>query len=247
MSLYRFYCPELNQPSVELTGSHSHHLASVLRLAKGDKVELFDGKGSLAIAAISSINHGKTGLHVEQLEVVSKPNQPQITIAASIAKGERFDWMISKCTELGIDRILPVIFERTIKQPKNPKIVQRWQNLTISAAQQCGRLFLPYIAPPLQLRDVLTNLKKDFPATRILAGGLSGKCQSLAEVSLASQDTAAFVGPEGGLTKDEETFLENMGCQEVRLTNTILRVETAAIAFAAILATHRDYETQPAK
>jgi 16S rRNA (uracil1498-N3)-methyltransferase len=240
IDLYRFYCLSLNAESAQLDGSQAHHLASVLRLKAGDRVELFDGKGGLAKAVIADIDHGKVNLRVEELNIAKKPVKPGIIIAASIAKGERFDWMIGKCTELGVDKIWPVIFERTVKQPKNPNIVQRWQNLAVSAAQQCKRLFLPEIAAPLQLRQALEKLKKDFANSQILVGSLSGQCPSLASISFGSSDVTAFIGPEGGFTEDEETLLKKSGAQSVRITDTVLRVETAAIAFAAILAGLRD-------
>lgn len=240
VELYRFYCPIINSHKAELDGSQAHHLASVLRLKAGDRVELFDGKGGLAKAVIESVRHGKVDLKVEEFTAADKQVTQKIIIAASVAKGERFDWLIGKCTELGVDGIWPVIFERTVKQPKNPNITQRWQNLAISAAQQCARLFLPEIAPPVQLREILDKLKKDFAVARILVGSLSGECPSLTGISPGSADIIAFVGPEGGFTENEEALLKEAGTQSVRITRTVLRVETAAVAFAAILASLRD-------
>jgi len=235
----RFYCCSLSDSVVQLSAAQAHHLADVLRLNVGQKVELFDGKGSLAVAEVINAAHRKVALKILELKTAPKPFQKQIIIAPSIAKGERFDWLIAKCTELGVDRICPVLFERTVKQPKNPKIIQRWQNIIIAASQQCRRLFLPAIDAPAPLPQVIKILKKDCPASRFLFGSLSENAPSLINQSFGQKDVAAFVGPEGGLTQQEEIFLNSEGCQPVRLTDTVLRIETAALAFAAILTAQR--------
>ena len=239
MDLPRFYCSALSDSVVMLSASQAHHLADVLRLNVGQKVELFDGKGSLALAEIIRTAHRKVDLKVLELKTVQKPFQKQIIIAPSIAKGERFDWLIAKCTELGVDRISPVLFERTVKQPKNPKIIQRWQNIIVAASQQCRRPFLPQIDAPVPLPDVIKILKKDSPNSRFLFGSLSENAPALFGQPFGQKDVVAFVGPEGGLTQQEEKFLNSQSCQPVRLTDTILRIETAALAFAALLSAQR--------
>jgi 16S rRNA (uracil1498-N3)-methyltransferase len=222
-----------------LEGTEAHHLA-VLRLNAGDKVELFNGQGGLSTAVISSIRKNIIFLEVENVQTSEFPMSKRIIIAVSVPKGDRFDWLIEKCTELGVERIIPVIFERTVRQPGNPKALDRWMNIAISATKQCKRLFLPQIDPPMNLQDCLHEIKKDCPNCRIIAGGMSSDCPSLAGQSFGSNDVAALIGPEGGFTENEETFLKSQGVQFVRLSDTILRTETAAIAFASILAAQRD-------
>lgn len=239
MNLHRFYCNSITEPAVEVVGTEAHHLCSVLRLGVGDKVELFDGAGSLATATISTIKKSIVIVGIEHIQQTEPPKSRRIIIAASIAKGERFDWLIEKCTELGVDRICPVIFGRTVKQPKNPKLVERWGNLAISAAKQCKRLFLPTIDPPVTLPDILQILKKDYPNARILLGMLSPDALPLATLPFGSTDVIALIGPEGGLTEQEESMLKKAGATGVCLTDTVLRVETAAIVFASILTAQR--------
>lgn len=240
MDLFRFYCPRMDESVVELSASEAHHLFSVLRLGRGERVELFDGAGALAVAEITSANPHSVILQVEELQVVPKPFGQQIIIAVSIAKGERFDWLIGKCTEIGVDRICPVLFERTVKRPKNPRSAERWRNLAVSAAKQCRRLYLPRIDSPLRLSDVLATLKEDFPKARLLLGSLDAQSPVLVGQQFGCFDVVAFVGPEGGVTDDEGILLRDGGVKCVRLTDTVLRVETAAMAFATILAAQRD-------
>jgi 16S rRNA (uracil1498-N3)-methyltransferase len=236
MNLIRFYCNPITRPSVELSGSEAHHLSSVRRLDKGDKVELFDGAGAVAAATIAASSNKRVSLLVDEIKILPKPPQAQIVIAVSIAKGSRFDWVIEKCTELGVGRISPIIFERTVKQPKNVNITSRWNNLAIAAAKQSGRVFLPQIDAPAVLTDAIKLLKKDFPQGQFLLGSPSSEVPFLINQSPACNGVIALVGPEGGLTGQEQMFLEDNGVQSVRFADTILRIETAAVAFASILA-----------
>jgi 16S rRNA (uracil1498-N3)-methyltransferase len=240
MHLDRFYCETLKEPTVELTGGEAHHLFNVCRLKTGDNVELFDGAGSLAIASIEKATSKSISLKITNLEKTEKPDRPEIIIAVSLPKGERFDWLLEKCTELGVDRVIPVIFERTIKQPKNPKAAQRWRNIAIAAAKQCRRIFLPQIDMPAPLVEILSTLKKQYNKAEILIGSLEPKSPALITKRFVTRDTIVFIGPEGGITEAEKALSENCGGKFVRLTNTILRVETAALAFATILTVWRD-------
>jgi 16S rRNA (uracil1498-N3)-methyltransferase len=239
MGLHRFYCDSLDGPKITLEGTEAHHLA-VLRLNAGDKVELFDGLGGLAAAVISGIRKNIVTLEIDEVRRSEMPKSRRIIIAMSVPKGDRFDWLIEKCTELGVERISPVIFERTVRQPGNPKALDRWMNLAISAGKQCKRLFLPQIDPPENIQDCIEAIKKDSPNCRIIAGGMSSDCPSLAGQAFGQNDVAALIGPEGGFTENEEAFLKSRGVQFVRLSDTILRTETAAIAFASVLTAQRN-------
>jgi len=240
VELVRFYCRSISKASVSLSAEEIHHLAEVRRLSRGDKVELFDGAGTLAIAEITAVSSRKVTLQVQEMQVLPQPAGPKIIIAPSVAKGNRFDWLIGKCTELGVDRICPIIFERTVKQPQNSKIVERWRNIAIAASKQSRRIFLPQIDIPQPLQQGLENLERDFPKGRFLYGSLSAQSPTLVSQPLGSADIAVFIGPEGGFTEQEEVFLQNHLCQPVRLTDTVLRTETAALAFAAILTAQRN-------
>lgn len=239
MTLHRFYCESITAPTIELTDSQPRHLSAVLRLKPDDIVELFDGKGSLASARIISATSKKVILEIESRQTFIKPTN-NIIIATSIAKGDRFDWLIAKCTELGIDRITPVIFERTVKLPKNPKIIDRWKNITIESAKQCKIPFLPTIDKPTKLPQALNMLTAEYPTAIKLVGCPDKNCPSLTDITAIDKDIISFIGPEGGLTSEEETFLNQKNTKPIKLTNTILRIETAALAFASTLTIQRD-------
>jgi 16S rRNA (uracil1498-N3)-methyltransferase len=240
MQIHRFYCNPITKPTAELEGTEAHHLISVLRLTAGEQVELFDGAGTLAAATIVKIEKRKVTLRIGQIDKTPARTSGRIIIAPGIAKGERFDWLIEKCTELRTNRITPVIFERSVKYAANPKIIERWTNIAISAAKQSKRLFLPKIDLPMPLVDVLRMLKKEYPDCRFLAGGLSADAMPLAGQPFGQNDVAVFVGPEGGFTETEHKLLKDNGVQFIRLTDTVLRSETAALAFASVLYALRD-------
>ncbi len=245
MQAHRFYCEDLSGSAAELAGSEAHHLTDVLRLGIGDEVELFDGAGGLATARVKSVSRHRVTLVVERLQRAEPRRTGRIIIAASIAKGERFDWVIGKCTELGVYRICPVVFERTVKQPKNPKTLERWTNIARAAAKQCGRLFLPRIDAPMSLAQAIEVIRADYPDVKLLVGNFNPDAKSILAQSSGETDVAAFIGPEGGFTEDELNLLKKAGAKSVCLTDTTLRVETAAMAFAAILAAKRTAAEQP--
>lgn len=223
-----------------MTGPEAHHMLHVMRMKEGDWVELFDGQGVLGRAVIRQAGSRKALLEVEEATTHRQRVESRIIIAASVAKGERFDWLIGKCTELGVDRICPVVFERTVKLAKGGNIVQRYMNLAIAAAKQCERVFLPQIDEPLGLGQCLAKVKEEYPGGEILFGGWSEKSRPILGEKIDGQkDFIAFIGPEGGLTAEEEALLREVGGREVQLTDTILRIETAAVSFAAILASGR--------
>jgi len=240
MELSRFYCERISESMAELSPSEAHHLADVMRIGKGGCVEVFDGAGIVAQAVVERIEKQAVVLTVERRMVHKQRDIGRIVLAVSVAKGERFDRLISKCTELGVDRIVPVVFERTVKLARGLRVVERWNRLAISAAKQCRRIFLPVIYQPGAVEDVVRVLKTDFPQGRFIVGSLSHDASSILDMKARDSDVIAFVGPEGGFTNAEQEFLHEAGCASVRLTDTVLRVETAGIAMAAVLCVLRD-------
>lgn len=236
----RYYCENIAVGKVNLDQTESHHLAKVMRQAIGDEVEVFDGKGVVTGAVVSEITRKGVVLDVAKVEQVSNENRSQVVIAASVAKGQRQDWLVSKCTEIGVDHIASVIFERTVKQPKGANAVERYNKLAITAAKQCGRAILPKISVNNGLEAVLGELKAEYPGSKMVFGGFGESAVPIGQAVGAKEAVIAFVGPEGGFTEEEMVFLKDFGVIEVSLTATVLRIETAAVAFAAVLCIGRD-------
>jgi 16S rRNA (uracil1498-N3)-methyltransferase len=238
MRTVRFFCDTISQiTGAILTDVQFRHLTKVLRLKIGDSVELFDGKGTLAQAIIEKIEKSQAVLSVKTIENFSKPTERRIIIASSIAKGDRFELLVAKCTELGIDRIVPVIFERTVKQALQHR---RLETIALESTKQCQRLFLPIVDSPVNFPQAIEKLLIEYPSAKIVFGSLAQNAESVINLDFGSNDVIAFIGPEGGMTQIEENMLREINARPVKLTDTVLRIETAAIAFAAVLTSARN-------
>lgn len=239
VKLVRFYCSPINVGTVRLVGAEAHHLAAVRRLGAGDVVELFDGQGAWARGRIVAVGRREVELQVLEVQRVAARVAGRVVIAASVAKGERFEWMLSKCTELGVDAIWPVVFERTVKLAKGAKVVRRWEKLAIEAAKQCGRAWLPAIETVAGLGECLERRERNYSGSKVLYGSADRGTPPIATVAAGGADVIALVGPEGGITDEEVAMLRAAGGQAVRLGDTVLRVETAGVALAAVLVAQR--------
>jgi 16S rRNA (uracil1498-N3)-methyltransferase len=224
---------------LQLDPTESHHLTHVLRLNKGATLEVFDGKGTLAEATIAEIARKTVTLEIGKIQNFPPPQQGRIIIAASIAKTQRFDQLLTQCTELGADHIAPVIFQRTVKLAKGDSAMDRYRKLTIAAAKQSHRLFLPEVTAPVDLPQALNEFKQSYPRAKLIFGGLTENAAPIAALESTQSDIIALIGPEGGLTDQEQNLLKENGALEVSLGTNVLRTETAAVAITALLAAVR--------
>ena len=239
MSSHWFYSPSLSTSTITLIGPEAHHLAAVKRVSTGTPVTLFDGKGNIAHCQVDQLGKREVILKVNNFETIASESRGKIIIATSLAKGDRFDWLIAICTQLGVDRIIPVLYERTVKKASAKNITDRFDKLAISAAKQCKRPYLPIIDTPCLLSAAIEIIETTYPNAKKQIGSLQPECQALATLNWPNTAVVAFIGPEGGMTQTEEALLTTHGAAPVRLTDHILRIEAAAQAFSAILAAQR--------
>ena len=218
---------------MKLSGQEAHHLTAVCRLGAGVDVELFDGRGRVA-----AVGRGEVEVEVAETKCFAPRQEGRIIIAASVAKGDRFDWMVSKCTELGVDAIWPTLYARTVKLAAGAKVNERWGRLAIEAAKQCGRVWLPEIEGVATLGECLDRAS-NYGGAKLLYGSVEVGAANVLSVATGGEDVIALVGPEGGMAAEEVRTLQEAGATGVRLTDTVLRVETAGVSFAAILAAAR--------
>ncbi len=246
MGLNRYYYQPISYGLHEVIGPEMLHMTRVMRQKSGDKIELFDGRGTLAQAHILKVGHKGVEIEIQDIDHFSRPQTPTIHLLVSMAKNDRFDWLLSKSSELGVDRITPILYERTVKQSTNPKSHLRHQELAIAAAKQCKRLFLPTIDPATEFKNTLLhgNPKQ---GTQLLYGHCGPHTRPISELVPPTQNMVIAIGPEGGFTDSELIVLKASGGIPVRLTKTILRIETAAIAFTAIFAVFRDAQSDNTK
>jgi 16S rRNA (uracil1498-N3)-methyltransferase len=234
MEVSRFYQYPLMPGRVRLSAAEGRHFVSVLRGKTGQSIELFDGQGCLADGTICQIKKNDVFVEVGKISTFPPRQNGRVILATAAAKGQRFDWMLSKCTELGADHIALVQYERSVRLGRE-SAAQRYQNLAVAACKQCGRVFLPAITGPKKLNETLLELEHQYSQPRIVIGSLESSAKSISQFAGNSKDIVVFIGPEGGLTQAETQLLEHYGAVPVRIGNYILRTETAAVAFAAIL------------
>jgi 16S rRNA (uracil1498-N3)-methyltransferase len=229
----RILVPRTHIGRIDLPAAQAHHLRDVLRMTEGAEIEVFDSSGTTGRGHIASISPDTVSIQVDQLDD-RLPNRPPISVAAAIPKGTRADWMIEKLSELGVDRFIPLAAERSVVLPKGESKPQRWQRLAEESARQSGRTGVMQIDPLADLEAILHQARNQ----NIAAWYLSPADGAISIIDLARAIPPALlllIGPEGGWTPAEITAFDAAKIPPVRITQTILRVETAAVAAAAVI------------
>jgi len=227
----RFYCPDPPQAGrYRLGPDESRHLARVCRLGPGDRVELFDGRGFATSAEIVRTTPTQTELLAIGGPIVTFPPACPLVLATAIPKGDRFDWLIEKATELGVDRLIPVLAERSVVVPRGSKL-DRLRRSVIEASKQCRRARLMELSEPVDWPEIVGR----FPASDRFLADPAGAHPSRWPALECGRGMVLAVGPEGGFTADETGLARSAGWFPIRLGDHILRVETAGLAVSAAL------------
>jgi 16S rRNA (uracil1498-N3)-methyltransferase len=228
---HRFYSEQLNEAGVvTLTETEAHHLMHVLRGAPNDIVDVFNGSGLAATCRIATLRKREV-----ELEVVSfrrdTPPPTFLTLATGVPKGDRFDWLIEKATELGVGRIIPLVTSRSVVDPRTSKL-DKLRQTVISACKQSGRNHLMEITKVHSWADFV---KQVIPEQRVLIAHPQGDTWDSASChpSTDLRPPCVAIGPEGGFSDEEFRTAISAGAHPVHLGRQILRIETAAIALAA--------------
>ena len=227
MSERFFIEPAITGDRALLTGSEVHHLAGVMRAKIGDEIILFDGSGAEFVGQIAALKKDRCELTILRREEISR--EPAVAVIAGVAlpKGDRQKWLAEKLTELGVTQLVPLLTTRGVVHPGEQAAV-RLRRCVIEASKQCGRNRLLEIGTPVNAVDWFAQVP---PSEVRLLADPAGAPFSLRASSPARVFFA--VGPEGGFTTAEVTAALDAGWQSVSLGNSILRIETAAIALAA--------------
>jgi len=228
MAARRFYCDDLAASSIELDPTQSQHARKSLRLAVGDRVELFDGAGMVADGTVAAMKKTVTIDVVQRRHV--PPVEPAIDLAVALPKGARGDVLIEKASELGADRVIPLLTQRSVVELR-PNKRDRFDRLCIESAKQCGRAYRMHLADPTPLDDLLTRADHDL---RLIADP-AADVQDLHTSLSAAARVLILIGPEGGWTQDEHAAAIRRGATPMRLGPHVMRIETAALAALAIV------------
>ena len=225
----RFFTPDpLGPGEYVLTGPEAHHLAAVRRFAPGDRVVLFNGDGHDYPAEILSVNKRTVALNVLAPVAVDRELPFPLVVGCALPKGDRADFLVEKLTELGVTRFVPLVTTRAVVQPK-PSAVEKFARAVIEASKQCGRNRLMAVDAPQRWEAFVA--RRDLPAARVVLHTGPGLA-----LPAAGAGCAAAVGPEGGFAPEEVALALEAGWAAATLGPRVLRVETAALAVAALLA-----------
>ena len=236
MRISRFFCPELNpnNKTFALPETAHRHAVQVLRLKKGAKIRVFDGRGLEYLAILESV--AKRESTVVLGEKVENQNESplNVTLIQGISRGERMDYALQKAVELGVNKVIPVVTERCNVQLSNGRAEKRlshWRGVMISACEQSGLSVLTELTDVISIEEDVSNSK-------------SSKClvlDPLAKQGFSAlekeQDVSLLIGPEGGLSEQEIQMLTEQNFQAVNFGPRILRTETAAVAAIAVMQT----------
>ncbi len=227
MARRRFFVDAVAHGYAEIKGEDAHHLARVLRAQPGQLYEISDNQ-SLYLAEVEAVSHKAVRLRVREVLSTREPGAG-VRLVAALIKFDRFEWIVEKATELGVDSILPVESERSAKGllAAAGKRVERWRRIAHESSQQSRRAHMPEILAPCPLAGALQE-----PGARCFLDERGGR--PLSEVVSGDGVTLA-VGPEGGWTDAERRAFCDSGWTAVSLGPGILRAETAAIAALAVL------------
>lgn len=227
---------QIKENHITLLGEDAKHIKTVLRAKEGEEITVCDGCGMDYTCKI--IGFGE-GIETEILEKMPCEVEPatKITLYQGLPKADKMEWIIQKCVELGVVRIVAVSTERAIVKldKKEEKKLDRWQKIAEAAAKQSGRGIIP------QIGKKVLSFSQAVEEAASLDGAIipyeKEENRGLREFvqNCKGQEIGIFIGPEGGFSEEEIHLAEEKGILPITLGKRILRTETAGMTTAAIL------------
>jgi 16S rRNA (uracil1498-N3)-methyltransferase len=241
----RFSVPLVKVGEMVLDAQEAHHARDVLRLGPGRAIEVFDDRGGKGWGVIERCGGREVVVRVEKVEPAAAGGL-RWTIASAVPKGSRADWMIEKLSELGTAAFVPLKAERSVVLPEGKGKHQRWERLAAESAKQSRRAGVMRVGELTEVARFVRELggagwyfstvPGAVPVGEAMALGQRGP--QAGRLNAARVEEMNFlIGPEGGWTEGEVAMFREAGVTGVSLGDTILRVETAAVAAAVLAAT----------
>ncbi len=215
-----------------LSGPEAHHLLHVMRANPGDEIILFDGSGDEFPARVEALRRSEADLAILGRETVNRELPCPVILGVALPKGDRQRWLVEKAVELGVTQLVPVDTARSVAQP-NAKALERLRRAVIEASKQCGRNRLMEVVPAQGWPEFLSSTA-DVPVR--LVAHPSPESQPPNLPNPMPGPVALAIGPEGGFTDEEVAQATRQGWRSTTLGSRILRIETAALALAAVAA-----------
>ncbi len=235
----RFYLPDphIENDLLTIKGNEARHIRRSLRLRVGDEIVVFDGSGKEYEGRIVREEPTSVVIEVKNLISCLQDSFLEITLAQSLLKGEKMDYLVQKATELGVKKIVPFYSSRSVPLLEREKKVERrrrWERIAIEASKQCGRGFVPEIECPCDFSEMLSSVPPESLRLILYEGG----GRRLKEVLKEGKDLRRIffvVGPEGGMSPEEIEQSKERGFFQVFMGKRIMRSETASLCLLSIL------------
>lgn len=234
MRIPRIFTPQplTTHTIVELEAAASHHLSKVLRMQPGRELILFNGAGGEFSATLVEVTKKYVRVAVGEHRLENRESPLALELAIGVSRGERFEWVLQKATELGVSKITPLLTERTeVKMggERQDKIMERWQQIVVSACEQCQRNFLPQLSVPMAIGDWLTTVESD------LCFVLHHRDSQVLPADKHPHSVTLLIGPEGGLSEAEIAQVLAQQFNPLTLGPRVLRTETAPVAAISLV------------
>ncbi len=216
-----------------------HYLSNVRRFSLNDEINIFDGLGNSYRAKITEI--GKKSLKgiILSSKTFVKP-KIEITLYTAVPKGERFDWLVEKSSEIGVSKIVPVIYLRSVVKDFSKNKIERYKKISVSASSQSRRADIMKVENPVKFCDIIEKVSYMENTLNIMPYESEEKNKILSVLQKTEKENKIknvniFIGPEGGFDNTETDLAFKNNFKIVTLGKNILRVETAAITAASIV------------
>ena len=238
--LHRFFVNRqcFHDSKVVITDQQAHQILRVLRLRAGDHIIVLDNEGWEYEVVLSDIVKNQIKCDIIDKRRAKGEPQTKITLYQSMLAREKFEWMLQKCTEVGVCRFIPVITQRSLVRKSDtvgPAKLERWQRIITEAAEQSHRGLIPEINGPIGFKECISRLS-EFDLALIASldedSKPLGKCL---EECGKPKNVALMIGSEGGFTDDEIRLACENGASAISLGPRVLRTETAAMVASALV------------
>jgi 16S rRNA (uracil1498-N3)-methyltransferase len=227
VTAHHLFAPDVSAETVEITGDDAHHAVRVLRLRAGERITVSDGSGIVAQAVV--VEAGSTLVaRIEARRTVERP-APYLTVVQGMTKGQKFDEIVQRLTEIGVDEIVPLRAARSVARWDSRAKLERLRAVARSAAKQSHRAWLPVVAEPVDVSQV-----PQADLTLVLHEEATTPLREALPRVMPDRITIV-VGPEGGLAPREVSALVSAGGAAVSLGEQILRTETAPIVAGTLV------------
>jgi len=235
----RIFLENVTGDYVTISGGDANHLARALRARRGDRITAVDGMGNCAVMEL--IDFDKETIKARRVSDISQiVRDKKIILADCLPKHNRFDNILEKATELGVDEIQPLISERTVAKPFGERAQarrERWNKIVKEAAEQCARDTIPEVKKLREFSDWLKEITPLDEDTLLLFCWEAEEETTVRKVLGACRDKniIVLIGPEGGFSEHEAQAIKLAGGISVTLGKRILKTDTAAISVLAMI------------